>query len=122
MILVVGDRAIRQARTLERRSDGKTVVPTGPNREVEVRPARPLGMADSADGADDAGFFTRDKLLLLAVVVSGIVLPGIARRFLGEAGYPGVGTIVFVLGYAGMVFLVWYGWIRPLELTGPVDR
>ncbi|WP_136600992.1 hypothetical protein [Salinigranum halophilum] len=80
-------------------------------------------MADSADGTDETGgFFTRDKLLLLSIVVAGIVLPGIARRFLGEAGYGGLGTIVFVLGYAGMIFLVWYGWIRPLELTGPVDR
>ena len=79
-------------------------------------------MADSVDDADGTGFFTRDKLLLLAIVVTGIVLPGLARRFLGEAGYAGVGTIVFVLVYAGMIFLVWYGWIRPLDLTGPVDR
>ena len=83
-------------------------------------------MADSVDGVDSAdderSFFTRDKLLLLVVVVTGIVLPGLARRFLGEAGYADVGTVVFVLGYAGMIFLVWYGWIRPLELTGPIDR
>lgn len=80
-------------------------------------------MTDSADETGDEGqFFTRDKLLLLAVVVTGIVVPGVARRFLGEAGYPGVGTVVFVLGYAGMVFVVWYGWIRPLELTGPSNR
>ena len=80
-------------------------------------------MADSVDGTgEDGGFFTRDKLLLAVVIVAGIVLPGLARRFLGEAGYDGVGVVVFVLGYAGMIFLVWYGWIRPLELTGPVDR
>jgi hypothetical protein len=79
-------------------------------------------MADSVDSADETGFFTRDKLLLLVVVVTGIVLPGLARRFLGEAGYESVGTVVFIMGYAGMIFLVWYGWIRPLDLTGPVDR
>jgi hypothetical protein len=80
-------------------------------------------MADSVDSADDGdGFFTRDKLLLLTVVVAGIVLPGLARRFLGEAGYSAVGTVVFILGYATMIFLVWYGWIRPLELTGPSNR
>jgi hypothetical protein len=80
-------------------------------------------MADSVDGADEeGGFFTRDNLLLAVVIVTGVVLPGLARRFLGEAGYAGVGTVVFVLGYAGMIFLVWYGWIRPLELTGPIDR
>jgi hypothetical protein len=80
-------------------------------------------MTDGVDGTgDDSSFFTRDKLLLLAVVVTGIVLPGLARRFLGEAGYDALGTVVFILGYAGMIFLVWYGWIRPLKLTGPVDR
>jgi hypothetical protein len=83
-------------------------------------------MVDSGDGADTDeggdGFFTPDRLLFVVVVVTGIVLPGLARRFLGEAGYAGVGTVVFVLGYAGMIFVVWYGWIRPLELTGPVDR
>ena len=77
---------------------------------------------DTDEDGDEAPFFTRDKLLLVTVVVAGIVLPGIARRFLGEAGYSGLGTIVFVLGYAGMIFLVWYGWIRPLNLTGPVNR
>jgi hypothetical protein len=79
-------------------------------------------MSDDADEGDEERFFTRDKLLLLVVVVTGIVVPGVARRFLGEAGYAGVGTVVFVLGYAGMIFLVWYGWIRPLELTGPSNR
>ena len=74
------------------------------------------------EGGGDTRFFTRDKLLLISVIVAGIVIPGIARRFLGEAGYSGLGTIVFILGYAGMIFLVWYGWIRPLNLTGPVDR
>jgi len=80
-------------------------------------------MADSVDSAgEDGGFFTRDKLLLAVIIVAGIVLPGLARRFLGEAGYDSVGVVVFILGYAGMIFLVWYGWIRPLELTGPADR
>jgi hypothetical protein len=75
-----------------------------------------------ADANEGEGFFTPDKLLLAAIVVAGIVLPGLARRFLGEAGYTNVGVVVFVMGYAGMIFLVWYGWIRPLELTGPINR
>ncbi|QOS12480.1 uncharacterized protein HfgLR_11715 [Haloferax gibbonsii] len=62
---------------------------------------------------------SRGNLLLAAVVTLGIVLPGVARRFLGEAGYTDLGMVVFVLGYAGMVFVVWYGWIRPLDITGP---
>lgn len=64
---------------------------------------------------------TRGNLLLAAVVTLGIVLPGIARRLLGEAGYTTLGMIVFTLGYAGMIFVVWYGWIRPLDISGPVQ-
>ena len=62
---------------------------------------------------------THDTILLAAILLIGVVAPGLARRALGVAGYSTLGTIVFVLGYAGMVFLVWYGWIRPLDITGP---
>ncbi|MCO8265603.1 hypothetical protein ACOZ4B_07565 [Haloferax prahovense] len=64
---------------------------------------------------------SRGNLLLAAVVTLGIVIPGVARRLLGEAGYNDLGMVVFVLGYAGMVFVVWYGWIRPLDITGPSE-
>lgn len=66
--------------------------------------------------------FTRGRLFLVAVVTLGIIVPGLARRLLGEAGYATLGMAVFVLGYAGMVFVVWYGWIRPLDITGPGDQ
>ncbi|KAB1198370.1 MULTISPECIES: hypothetical protein [Haloferax] len=66
-----------------------------------------------------SSFLKRRNLLLIAVVALGIVIPGIARRLLGEAGYNTLGMVVFVLGYAGMILLVWYGWIRPLDISGP---
>jgi hypothetical protein len=76
--------------------------------------------ADDADDADGGMFtLTRDKVLLVAILFVGIAGSGLARRFLGEMGYNGVGRIVFVLGYAGMVFAIWYGWLRPLDITGP---
>jgi hypothetical protein len=76
----------------------------------------------SENGAGGRRLFTRNTLLLALVFVVGIAGSGIARRFLGEAGYDVLGTAVFVLGYAGMVLIVWFGWIRPLDITGPVDR
>jgi hypothetical protein len=73
------------------------------------------------DGDADGGMFTltRDKLLLVAILFVGIAGSGLARRLLGELGYTDVGRVVFILGYAGMVFTIWYGWIRPLDITGP---
>lgn len=66
---------------------------------------------------------TRDRLLLAAVLVVGIAGTGIVRRQLGVLGYNGLGRLVFILGYGGTVFVVWYGWIRPLDITGPkADR
>lgn len=70
-------------------------------------------------GDDENGIFGRDTLLLVAVIVVGIVATGIVRRLLGVAGYNTLGRLVFLLGYAGMVFIVWYGWIRPLDIVGP---
>lgn len=64
-------------------------------------------------------WFTTDRLLLIALLVVGIAGTGIVRRFLGELGYNGLGRLVFALGYGGMVVAIWYGWIRPLEITGP---
>jgi|GEM_PF-246655 hypothetical protein len=72
----------------------------------------------------DVGLFelTRSKLLLGALLLSGIAGSGLARRALAEAGYNDLGVIIYTLGYAGMVFAVWFGWIRPLDITGPTGR
>ncbi|UIP01096.1 hypothetical protein Hbl1158_07035 [Halobaculum sp. CBA1158] len=66
---------------------------------------------------------TRDRLLLAVVLLVGIAGTGIVRRQLGLLGYNGLGRLVFILGYGGTVFVVWYGWIRPIDITGPsADR
>jgi hypothetical protein len=64
---------------------------------------------------------TRKTLLLAAVLVGGVVLPGLARWWLGTQGLDTLGTVVFAVGYATAALVVWYGWIRPLDLTGPTE-
>lgn len=73
------------------------------------------------DADDEEGLFelTRDKLLVAAILLVGIAGSGLARRTLGELGYNDLGAVVYVLGYGGMVVAIWYGWIRPMDLTGP---
>lgn len=61
------------------------------------------------------------RLLLVAVVAAGIVVPGVANYWLASTGNPTLGTAVWVGGYGLMVLVVWYGWIRPLDLSGPGD-
>lgn len=75
-----------------------------------------------SDVSERGGLFSGDRLLVLAILFVGIVGSGVARWGLGNAGYPTLGTLVFVMGYAGMVFVLWYGWLRKIELTGPGGR
>lgn len=66
---------------------------------------------------------TSDRLLLATVLVVGIAGTGVVRRQLGLLGFNDLGRVVFILGYGLTVFAVWYGWIRPLDITGPsADR
>jgi len=54
----------------------------------------------------------------VAVLLTGIVGTGLLVMVLSSAGYPTVGNVVWVVGYGTMVAVLWYGWIRPLDL-GP---
>lgn len=63
--------------------------------------------------------FTRDSLALVCLLVLGVVGPGLLRWWFEQLGMSLLGTVVFTLGYGTMVVGVWYGWIRPLDLSGP---
>ena len=86
---------------------------------LDARPPR-VSETDESDG--NGGLITRDNLLLAAVLFVGVAGTGVLRRELGLLGLDALGRVVFVLGYGGMVFVVWYGWIRPLDITGPTGN
>lgn len=67
-------------------------------------------------------FLPSNALLLIAVVSGGILVSGFARNALGAAGLGNLGRVVYVLGYGGVVVTVWYGWIRPLDISGPTEE
>lgn len=71
---------------------------------------------------DFDGYLNRDTLLIILLLVVGIGGSGLARGLLAEQGYGVLGSVVFVVGYGTMVVLLWYGWIRPLDITGPSGR
>jgi len=64
-------------------------------------------------------FLRSDAPLVALVLFVGIAGSGVARWGLGQLGLDALGAIIFVMGYGGMVFVLWYGWIRPLDITGP---
>lgn len=60
------------------------------------------------------------KAAFVLVLVSGIVVPGVMNYFLSVVlGQEALGRIVWILGYALMIGVIWYGWLRPLDFTGP---
>ncbi|WP_458209619.1 hypothetical protein [Haladaptatus sp. NG-SE-30] len=48
----------------------------------------------------------------------GVIVPGMAKYVLTEMGYGLVGSAVFYTGYFTAAVIIWYIWVRPLELTG----
>lgn len=67
----------------------------------------------------DAATGLSEKAKFALVLSSGVVFPGLANYALGAAGYSTLGSLVWVLGYVGAVLILWYIWVRPLDLTGP---
>lgn len=63
----------------------------------------------------------RRQLAFVLTVAAGVVVPGLATHLLQTAGYPRLGTAAWIGGYLCAVVLVWYVWIRPLEITGPIE-
>ena len=61
------------------------------------------------------------KTLALVLAV-GVVVPGVLNYWISAAGYDTLGSLVWALGYGTVVLVVWVGWIRPLNITGPDDE
>lgn len=49
------------------------------------------------------------------VLGAGVVLAGLADYALSQAGYPSLGALAWATGYAGVVVVIWAGWLRNLE-------
>lgn len=62
-----------------------------------------------------------EKTAFAAVLASGVVIPGLAMYFLTAAGYSTLGSLVWALGFGTMILVIWYVWLRPLDITGPVQ-
>ncbi|QGN06227.1 hypothetical protein Hrd1104_02250 [Halorhabdus sp. CBA1104] len=65
-----------------------------------------------------AGSKRYGRLAFVAVALAGIVGFGLADYALTSAGYSTAGMVVWGGGYLGTIVLLWYGWLRPLDLDG----
>lgn len=60
-----------------------------------------------------------EKLRLGLALALGVTVPGALNYLLAANGYDVLGGAVWASGYLTAVVVIWYVWIRPLELTGP---
>lgn len=53
--------------------------------------------------------------------MTGIIVPGVLDYLFTTAGFSQIATGVWVVGYGITIFILWYGWMRPLDfqLVGP---
>lgn len=63
-----------------------------------------------------------ERVLFAAVLLAGVILPGVADYLLSMAGFGTIGMVVWAVGYLAMILAIWYRWIRPLDLTGPAGE
>lgn len=58
------------------------------------------------------------RVTFALVLAIGVIGPGLANYYLARSGYETVGTAVWALGYTTMVLVLWYVWVRPLDISG----
>lgn len=58
------------------------------------------------------------RLTFMAILVGGVIGFGLADHALSSAGYDRLGMLVWGGGYLATMFVLWYGWVRPLDMTG----
>lgn len=62
---------------------------------------------------DAMGLSSRAAFVLTLVV--GVVGTGLVVAGVSMTGYSTLASAIWVLGYGGMVIVLWYRWLRPLE-------
>ena len=83
------------------------------------RTRRPPGFTPCAADAPTMDEDRPGRARLLALLLAGVIGPGLARWALGQLGYDRVGVAVFVAGYALAIGLAWQYWLRGVEFAGP---
>ena len=78
-------------------------------------------MSNSTKTSDERQypFGLSSRQLFFLVVVVGLIGPGFAVNILDRANLRLLSDIVWVVGYGSTIFVLWFIWIRPLDLVGP---
>jgi hypothetical protein len=83
----------------------------GAKNEESVEP-------DTESGQREYPFGLSSRQLFVFVVLVGLIAPGLLVYALEEANLSAIGDLVWIVGYGTTVFVVWFIWIRPMDLVG----
>lgn len=61
----------------------------------------------------------RDRVLFGLSLLAVVVVPGLATAAFSRFGYETLATLSWLLGYGGGAVVLWYVWVRPIDITGP---
>ena len=59
------------------------------------------------------------KRLLPFVLFGAFLLTGLIDNTLTKMGFETLANGIWILGYGHIIVIIWYVWIRPLDLSGP---
>ncbi|SEA32573.1 hypothetical protein SAMN04488065_2674 [Haloplanus vescus] len=67
-------------------------------------------------------FGLSSQQLFVLVALVGIIGPGLGVYIFEQANLPLVADLVWIVGYGTAVLVVWFIWLRPLDLVGSRDQ
>ena len=83
----------------------------------------------NTDDDGDAGpeswpypFGLSSRATFVLIVLVGLIGTGLVVSLFESADQSLLGDLVWILGYGTTVFVVWYIWIRPLDIVGDAGR
>jgi hypothetical protein len=74
--------------------------------------------SDSDSDGRSFSFGLSSRLAFAIVLLAGVALPGYFTYLLASANYSTLASAVWVLGYGTAMVVIWYVWLRPLDLVG----
>ena len=77
--------------------------------------------AGDAETPDDGAIFSERMKVGIAIVALGVVVPGLVDNLLTNAGAPGLGVLVWTVGFGSAVVALWYVVLRPLDIGAETE-
>ncbi|WP_167880054.1 hypothetical protein [Halorhabdus rudnickae] len=77
---------------------------------------------DSESDPQGYPFGLTSRQLLVIVVLGGLIGPGLLVNALESVNLSVAADLVWIGGYGGTILVVWYMWLRPLNLGGSAGQ